>query len=151
MTLHTFLLTIHNLLRWLILLFGLWALLRAYRGWFTKTDWGKADRQAGLFFTIALDTQLLIGVILYIVSPLTNLAFSDFGQAMQNPEMRYFIAEHFPIMLAAVVFAHIGNALAKRDVPALDKHRRAARWFSVAMLAILIAIPWARPLLRLFG
>lgn len=151
MTLHLFLLSIHNILRWVVLLLGFWAVYRAYRGWFSRADWGKSDRQAGLFFTIGLDTQLLIGIILYFVSPLTSTAFGDFGQAMQIPELRYFIVEHIPLMLGAVAFAHIGNALAKREAPASDKQRRAAIWFSLAMLAILIAIPWSRPLLRLFG
>lgn len=151
MTLHTILLSSHNLLRWLVLLLGLWALYRAWRGWRGQAAWEQADRRAGLFFTIALDTQLLIGLILYVISPLTSLAFSDFGRALQNTEIRFLILEHAPLMLLAVVFAHVANAGAKRDAPAQDKHRRAAIWFGLAMLAILIAIPWWRPLLPGLG
>ena len=151
MTLHTILLLLHSLLRWLVLLFGLWALYRAWRGWRGQTAWEQADRRAGLFFTIALDTQLLIGIILFVLSPLTRLAFSDFGRALQNEDIRFFVFEHAPLMLVAVLFAHVGNAWAKRDVPAADKHRRAAIWFSLAALVILIAIPWWRPLLPLLG
>jgi uncharacterized membrane protein YozB (DUF420 family) len=151
MTFYSLLLFLHNLLRWAVLILALWALYRAYRGWLRQAAWEAADRKAGLFFTITLDTQLLLGLILYVVSPLTSSAFNDFGQAMQNPELRFFLVEHAPLMIAAVALAHIGSAAAKRDLPDLEKHRRAALWFSLALLAILIAIPWARPLLRLFG
>jgi hypothetical protein len=55
-------------------------------------------------------------------------------------------------MLVAIIVAHIGRVLVRRAPAAPQKHRRAAIWFGLSLLIILIAIPWpflsyGRPLL----
>lgn len=139
---------IHNAVRWFILILGIIALIRAYYGWFGKRDWSMIDRKVGIFFTSTLDLQLLLGLLLYFfLSPITKSAFKDFGGGMSNPQARFFILEHALYMVVAVVLAHIGSALAKRADQALIRHRRTALWFSLSLLAILVGMPWARPLL----
>jgi hypothetical protein len=145
-------LAIHNLLRWVVLLLAILALARAYMGWFGKREWTGLDRRVGLFFSISLDVQLLLGLILYFaLSPLTQIAFRDFGAAMANPELRFFVLEHFFYMILAVVFVHVGAVLSRRAIEAVAKHRRAAIWFSLTVLALIIGMPWWRPLLPGLG
>jgi hypothetical protein len=50
-------------------------------------------------------------------------------------------------MIAALVFAHLGNALPKKVDDDQSKYKRASIWFGLALLVILIGIPWGRPLL----
>ena len=122
-------------------------LVRAYRGWLRKTDWKSADRRAGVFFSSAMDTQLLLGLLLYFFfSPITRAALSDFGAAMSNAGARFFALEHFLYMFLAVVFAHLGSTLSKKGAHT-ERHRRAAIWYTLAVLAILLGMPWMRPLL----
>lgn len=145
---YTFLLAVHNLLRWIVLVLLIVALVRAYWGWFGKRQWTHADGRVGTFYSISLDIQLLIGLILYIaLSPLTRVAFSDFSAAWSNPDLRFFVFEHLLVMILAVVFAHVGVAMAKRAEEDVQKHRLAALWFTLSLLAILVAMPWFRPLL----
>lgn len=141
-------LAVHNIFRWVVVIAAVLALVRAYRGWLRKGDWSNADRRAGVFFTVAMDIQLLLGLLLYVFfSPITRAAFSNFGAAMSDPGARFFALEHFLYMFLAVVFAHLGNTFAKKAVQPADKHRRAAIWYTLAVLAILLGMPWMRPLL----
>jgi hypothetical protein len=139
-------LAIHNILRWVVLFLAILALVSAYRGWFGRREWTSADRKYGLFYTISLDLQLLLGLILYFVlSPLTRVALQDFGSAMANGELRFFALEHFFYMFLAVIFAHVGSITTRRATEGVNKHRRAAIWFTLALVAIILGMPWWRP------
>lgn len=149
-------LTLHSLLRWAVLILAVLAVARAFSGWLGKKPWSAADDQAGGWFTISMDVQLLLGLLLYgFLSPLTAAAMSDFGAAMGSTGLRYFAVEHATLNVIAVVLAHIGRARSRRAPDALTKHRRAAIFFGLALLAVLAAIPWpflagvGRPLFRL--
>lgn len=146
---YTIMLTLHNLWRWVVVLAALWALVRAWSGWLGKRPWTKADRQAGTLFGISLDLQLLGGLILAIISPILQAAYGDLGAlAMQEP-FRFFLMEHMPVMIVAAILTHVGSAMARKGVDDAAKHRRAAIWFTLTALAIVLAIPWFRPLFRI--
>jgi len=141
-------LALHNIVRWIVVVTAILALVRAYRGWLRKGDWKDADRRAAVFFTSAMDTQLLLGLLLYLFfSPITRAALSDIGAAMGDPGARFFALEHFFYMFLAVVFSHLGSAFSKKAAQPADKHRRAAIWYTLAVLAILLGMPWMRPFL----
>jgi len=145
---YDFILTLHNLTRWLVLIFGVLAVLRAFYGWFGKKAWSQLDDRLGLGFTITMDIQLLLGLLLYFVfSPITKTAFRDFGAAMAESDLRYFAVEHILMMVIAVILVHIGRALSKRADTDAGKHKRAAIFFTLGLLVVLAAIPWFRPLL----
>lgn len=144
-------LAFHNILRWVVLLGGLLAVGKAVAGWLGKKEWTPVDSQFGLIFTIGMDTQLLLGLLLYFVlSPITTHAFTDFGAAMADSEVRFFAVEHIAVMLVAVVLAHVGRARTKKMADAVGKHRVAAIFFTLALLAVLAGTPWMRPLFRGF-
>jgi hypothetical protein len=107
----------------------------------------KRHRIANLAFVASMDVQLLIGIALYAVSPLVQLALSDMGAAMSIHELRFFAVEHLSIMLVAVALAHVGSALARRAPDDRGKHGRALLWFGLSTIALLAGIPWDRALL----
>jgi len=145
---YNFILILHNLMRWLILIFGLLAVIRGFYGWFGKKEWAQLDDRVGLGFTISMDIQLLLGLLLYFVfSPITKTAFQDFGAAMADSELRYFAVEHLLMMVIAVVLVHIGRALSRRADTDIGKFKRSAIFFTLGLLVVLAAIPWFRPLL----
>ncbi len=149
--------TLHNLARWFVVVFAALALVRAYRGWLKKGEWVKLDDRAGVIFTSLMDTQILLGLILYFLfSPWSQLVFKDFGQARANPNALFFGLEHAVLMVLAVVAAHVGRALSRKAQQAAAKHRAAAIWFSLAVVLLLAGIPWpflqyGRPWFRLLG
>lgn len=149
--LQTVLITLHNISRWLVLVFGILAAARAFSGWRGKKAWTPADDRAGMLFTSLLDLQLLIGVVLYFTSPFMQPILQNFGQAMGNSSQRFFAVEHVFAMILAIVVAHIGRSLSKKAAGDVARHKRAAIGFTVALVLILAAIPWSRPLLQFFG
>jgi uncharacterized membrane protein YozB (DUF420 family) len=140
-------LALHNVVRWIVLIFGVLAIVSAYRGWFGSRAWTELDRRFGVFFGSAMDTQLLLGLILYIfLSPLTTAMLSNFALAQSNPQTRFFGIEHILLMLVAVVLVHVGSVMSRKPADDVAKHRTAAIYYSLAVVVILIAIPWWRPL-----
>ncbi len=154
---YTLVLTLHSLLRWVVVILVVAAIARALSGWFGKKEWSSLDRRLGLMLTSSVDLQLLVGLILYVfLSPTAKLAFQDFGKAMSNGQLRFWAVEHILLMIVALVLVHVGRATSKRSEEATSKHRRAAIFLGLAGLAILFAIPWpflsyGRPLIRLAG
>jgi len=139
---------LHNITRWIILIVGIVAVVRAFMGWLGKRPWTDLDNKLGLFFTISMDVQLLLGLLLYVVlSPITTAAFSDFGAAMADPTTRFWLVEHIFTMVIAVILAHVGRTLSKKAVVDVAKHQRAAIFFALAIIFVLSGIPWFRPLL----
>lgn len=150
---YTLVLSLHSWLRWVALAAGIVATVTAVSDRST-TGKGPADVW-GLILMISLDIQLLLGVLLYVaLSPFTAEAMRDFGAAMRNPGLRFFAVEHVTLMLAAVVLAHLGRVLARKAVSPDARRSRRLICFSLATIAMLMAIPWpgmaaGRPLFRL--
>ena len=157
-TLYARLLSVHSLWRWVVLLVLLAALVRALSARLRRQPAGPLDRRLGLAAMIAVDLQLLTGIVLYAgVSPLTRAALSNFGAAMRVRGLRFWAVEHLALMLAAVVVLHVGQRLTRRvaaDRPEQQQQRTLVT-LAVTLLLILAAIPWpflvaevARPLWR---
>jgi len=143
------LITAHNLLRWGVLIAAAWAILRAYWGWFGRRAFNPVDRQSGLLFSIIFDLQVTLGIILAILSPLVRVSLANFGNAMRDASLRFIMIEHIPLMLLAVIIVHITSSWSKKAPDDAGKHRRAALGFTLALVMVVIAIPWWRPLLRI--
>jgi len=145
---YPFVLAIHNIVRWVVLILGIIVVVRGLLGWFGKREWSTTDRKLGVYFTSSIDVQLLVGLILYVfLSPLTTSAFRDFGAVMSNDGLRFFAVEHAFLMVLAVVFAHLGGVYSKRASASKDKFRMAVIWYGLALIAVLLGMPWMRPFL----
>ena len=102
---YQFVLAVHNIVRWVVLISGAVAAIMALIGWFGKREWTERDRKVGLLFTITIDIQLLIGLILYIfLSPLTKAALQAIGDMMSDAGLRYFALEHVFYMVLAMAY-----------------------------------------------
>ena len=92
---------------------------------------------------MSLDIQVFLGLLLYVfLSPITRTAFQDFSTAMTIPEINFFAVEHILMMILAVILVHVGTILTKKATSDVSIYRRAAIWYSLASLVVIIAIPW---------
>jgi hypothetical protein len=133
----------HSWLRWLVLLTLLAAVARAAGGVSTRRPWTPVDDRAGVWVTGALDLQMLLGLILYIfLSPVTKSAFVDMAAAMREAPIRFFAVEHPVGMIVAIALAHVGRARARKATDSESKHKRALIFFGLALLVLLLSIPW---------
>lgn len=140
---YSFLIVFHSLFRWLVLASLLLALFIAYKGWLTKQKYSKSDNVIKLVAVTVFHVQLIIGIILYFISPVVKDLLANFKQAIQQDENRFFGLEHSLMMLVSVVIITIGSAKAKRKTTDLNKFKTIAIWFTIGLLIILIFTPWS--------
>jgi hypothetical protein len=144
-------LVLHSWVRWLALVAGGAATLSALGS--GNAALRRAERW-GLLFMIALDVQMLVGLLLYgMLSPYTAAAMKDFGAAMRDPVLRFWAVEHLTMMLSAVILVHVGRVLARKSADTAGKRTRLLVCFGLALLLILLGMPWpglkiGRPLFR---
>lgn len=113
---------LHSIVRWLVLAGALLALVGAWVAADSGSDgWGG---KAGLLFTVLLDVQVLIGLIIWVLE--------------SGWKLNAFFAYVHPVaMVLALLVAHFGRTRQKRTVPA------AGFWPFLASLALVVAgIPW---------
>ena len=145
---YPYVLGLHNIVRWVVLAVGIWAVILVWRGWLGRRQWTSAEARATRAFVGVLDLQFLVGLVLFAVfSPLTRQAFGNIGAAMRDAPVRYFLLEHPVIMIAAIAAAHMGSVQVRGATNDAERFQRASIWFGLALAAIAGFVPWARPLL----
>lgn len=143
MSAYTPLLHLHSTLRYAVLLLLVIAIIKAIAGWLGRKPFTKADDKIGVILLALTHTQLLLGLALYFISPVVEVALSDMGAAMKDAMLRFWAVEHLTGMLIAVVCITLGRILSRRATDPIFKHRKAAVWYSVAFAIIIYMIPWA--------
>lgn len=134
---------IHSWVRWIILLLGIIAIVKAYVGWLGQKPYTKGDNDLSAAFIGSLHLNLLVGLILYFfLSPYVDSALNDFGAAMKNKELRFWAVEHSLINIIAIVVAQVGRSKAKKAVNAIQKHKLSAIFYTIAFILLLSRIPW---------
>jgi hypothetical protein len=149
---YSILLTAHSIFRWLVLLSLIFAIYRSWRGYAYKSPFTTKDDAIRHWTATIAHVQLMLGIILYSQSPMVKYYFSSGG--LSSGEPLFFGVIHILLMLIAIVIITIGSAKAKRKIIDTEKFRTMLIWYSIALVIILIAIPWPfsplshRPLLR---
>ncbi len=142
---YTGFLHLHGGLRWLVLLILLVVIFKYLTGWLSNASWKKADNILGIVLTSLMDIQLLVGLVLYFfLSPITKTAFQDVGAAMKNADLRFYLVEHFLLMILAVAFVHIGRARSKKATNSKARFGKALFWVVLSTILIVVSIPWER-------
>ncbi|MES2559133.1 MAG: hypothetical protein V4590_05300 [Bacteroidota bacterium] len=141
---------LHNLIRWGVLLGGLYAITKSALGLIHKREYTSKENMAHTLFVAFCHAQLLLGIILYMVSPRVDQALANgFGAAMKNADDRFLVLEHIMTMVIGVAFIQIGRTLSKKATDAMAKHKKSLIFFSIGLLLILSRIPWQNsPLFR---
>jgi len=149
-----FVLITHSWLRYGVLALGVLLVALALRGMRSRASWSAREQRIHKAFLSALDTQFLLGLLLYLwLSPITSAAFADFGAAMKNAQLRFFGLEHAVTMLLAVAAAHIGKVRASKK-PEAERARTVLVFQLIWLVLTCLAIPWpvldvGRPLFRM--
>jgi len=130
-------LALHNWDRWAIVFFGIWSLVNALRGIYGERTYTATDNKSNLFFLISCDIQLVTGLILYFVN-----GWPSQLKYMNDAYSRFFAMEHGAMMLIALTLVHIGRAKVKKAATDEAKHKKALLFFGLAILLIIVAIPW---------
>lgn len=135
-------LTIHSAFRWLVLGSLLYASWRAYSGVTSGRPFTKTDNAVRHWTATVAHVQLLLGMALYVSSPVVKANFASLRQADFSMNEAFFALLHPLLMLVSVVCITIGSALAKRQASAREQFKTMLLWFAVALLSIFLFIPW---------
>jgi hypothetical protein len=139
---YNFLLHLHSVGRWIVLLLLVIAIFNSMVA--GKRPFIRTDARTGLILTIFADLMLLIGIVLWFLGPWGYQQIQSRGMSavMSDPTARFFVMEHTIGMLIAVVLMHIGKAQGKKAISDHAKHRRTMIFYLLALLIILVSIPW---------
>lgn len=140
---YTGLLHLHNVLRWGVLLFGLYAITKSVLGIMNRREYTAAENRAHMLFVMFCHTQLVLGLVLYFISPLVKAAMAS-GELMKNAEYRFWGVEHISVMIIGIILVQVGRSLSKKEQESMKKHKKALIFFSIGLLLMLSRIPWDR-------
>lgn len=141
----------HSGLRWVALILILVAIFNALSGK-GRNSYEKKDKMINLFAMITMHTQLLIGLVLYFISPKVQFVDKWMSSETEGGMYRFFNLEHFLMMIIAIVVITIGRKKAESQTEASAKHGKIALWYTIGLVIILAAIPWPfRDALRVEG
>jgi NADH:ubiquinone oxidoreductase subunit 2 (subunit N) len=125
----------------LILLLGAFNALIKY---FSKKPYEAKDFRISLFTLIVSHIQLLIGLVLYFVSPYFS-AFSEqgMGEIMKDSNLRLYLVEHPSIMIISIVLITMGYSKHKKKLSSTPKFKILAIFYTLALILMLSRIPWS--------
>jgi len=133
---YSFLLHLHSGFRYIVKLLVVVAILQSLIGWFGNSAYTNTNRKINLFAMISAHTQLLIGLVLYFVSPLVQFN----SGTMKDTTTRYWTVEHITMMIFAIILITVGHSRSKKVLAPAGKHRTIAIFYSLALLVIVLAI-----------
>ena len=136
------LLHLHSLLRWIILILLVVNIVRHFTA--SNQPFTATDKKLGLFLMIAAHTTLLLGLYQWFTGPwgLINIQNIGMGAAMKDPVSRFWAVEHLTGMIIGIILITLGKTVAKKPFSDAVKHKRSAILFSLALVIILLTIPW---------
>ena len=138
MDFYSFLQKFHSGWAYLALLLLVIAVVNSIVGMTSKKEFTPKDRKIAILGLIGTHMQLLVGLILYFVSP---LGFSSLGQ-MSDKALRLTSLEHPLINLIAITLITIGWVKHKKLTTSESKFKSFSIYYSLGLLLILSRIPW---------
>lgn len=137
--------TLHSYLAYAVLLILILAVVNAISGLIAKKDFTlEKDFRISLFALILSHIQLLVGVVLYFVSPKGFSAIQEFGMGGMTSALRLLAVEHPFINIIALVFITIGWSKHKKLMEANRKFKTIAIFYGIGLLLILSRLPWGQ-------
>lgn len=124
---------------WAYLTFALLvtAIVNAFLGYQSKKIFADKDYRISLFALIFTHIQLVLGFILYFVSP---LGFDSLGN-MKDSAIRLLSLEHPLINIIGIALITIGWSKSKKAEGTV-KFRKILFFYTLGLLLILSRIPW---------
>jgi hypothetical protein len=139
---YSFFLHLHSILRWVVLILLLVAIFNSLVA--GERPFIRTDARTGSVLVIFADLMFLIGLVIWYFGSNGYNWIQSMGisEVMKNDHARFFAIEHPTGMLLAIILLHIGKAQGRKAIGDRAKHRRTLLFYFLALLVILISIPW---------
>jgi hypothetical protein len=126
----------HSYLRYIVLILLVIVIISSLMALVNKKPYNGTDNKLSLFLFVATHLQLLLGLILFFVSPVVQFS----GEAMKNSATRYWLVEHNTAMIIAIVFITLARTTSKKMTDGQAKHKRMFIFNLIALVIIILAI-----------
>ena len=130
--------SVHSILAYAALGLLVLASINAIFGLTSKKLFTDKDLRLSLFTLIICHIQLLVGLILYFVSP---LGLEQLGN-MSDKAIRLTSLEHPLINIIALVLITIGWSKHKKEESNNGKFKKIAIFYTIGLILLLAMIPW---------
>ncbi|MDT7828690.1 hypothetical protein RQM65_08445 [Pricia sp. S334] len=134
---------VHSYLAYIVLAILFFAVANAIIGWVNnKMFTMEKDLRLSLFALIFSHIQLLIGLLLFFVSPSGLKAIQTLGMGGLNAPARLLAVEHPFINIIAIVLITIGWSRHKKFMEGRKKFKTISIFYGLGLILILSRIPW---------
>ncbi|PWH83702.1 hypothetical protein DIS18_03865 [Algibacter marinivivus] len=135
---------LHSYWAYLVLIILIIAVVNAIAKSVSGKEYSPKDFRISLFTLIVSHIQLLIGFILYFVSP-RFAAFSELGMGgvMKDAVNRLYLVEHPLINIIVVALITIGYSKHKKKLTSAPKLKTIAIFYTIALVLLVSRIPWS--------
>ncbi len=135
--------SLHSYWAYLVLLVLIIATANAIIKTLGDKEYEANDFRKSLFTLIVSHIQLLIGLVLYFVSPRLELWSELGGKVMSNSIARLYLVEHPFINIIAVALITIGYSKHKKKLTSKAKLKTIAIFYTIVLVLFLSRIPWS--------
>ena len=140
---YIYLKTVHSYWAFFVLFILVAAIVNAFIGRYMGKEFSTKDLRISLFGLIFSHIQLLIGLILYFVSPWFDQWAAIGMGVMKDAQARLYLVEHPITNILAIVLITIGWSMHKRQSESSKKFLRIILFYSLGLLLLLSRIPWS--------
>ena len=148
------LLSLHSILRWVILLLLIMNIVRHITA--ANKPFDNMDKKLSLWLMIAAHITLIIGLYQWFAGALgyQNIKENGMQTVMKDDTYRFFAVEHAVGMIVAIIVITIARGVYRKNITDVKKHRRSLILYIIALVIILALVPWpgmqhvGRPLIR---
>ena len=124
----------HSGLRWVALILIIFAIYNSI----TAKEFTKREKLINLFSMVSLHTQLLLGLVLYFISP--RVIFTSGW--MKDASFRFYGMEHLAGMLIAIALITVGYVKSKKGTTPAEIYKPIKLFYIIGLILILASIPW---------
>jgi hypothetical protein len=134
--------SVHSLCAYVVLIVLFLSTINALAGFFSKKEFTVKDLRLSLFTLIFSHIQLLLGLLLYAVTPRLMAWQMGAKIVMKNSLFRQLLVEHPLMNIIAVTLITIGWVKHKKQTTNRGKFGKIAIFYTIALVCLLSMIPW---------
>lgn len=135
--------TTHSLFAFVVLVILALATINALSSYILRKDFTDKDLRISIFALIFSHIQLLIGLVMYFMSPYFEMITSSgMGSVMKDSAIRLYAIEHPLMNILAIALITIGWSKHKKETESAGKFRKIMFFYGLGLLFIASRIPY---------
>ena len=136
---------LHSYWAYLAVLLLVLAFVNAIIGLTKNKNFTDKDLRISLFTLIVIHIQLILGFVVYYVSPYyDSMREMGMGATMKDAGVRLFVVEHPLMMILAIILITIGFSKHKKQTTDQGKFKTITIFYGLGLLFVLSRIPWSQ-------